>query len=70
LKKVEVLKANEVNVKAFILRDFIQKKEPISAMRTVSKKEIKALAKEIGIEHTDEEIRFAKKIITAYLAQK
>jgi len=74
LKIVEVVKEDEVEIKPFYLSDFttqtnnIDNKENIS--KTVSKKELKYLAKKLNLDYNDEQIDFAKKIIKAYLAQR
>ncbi len=70
MKNVQLVKNSEVEVKPFILDDFICYHETDTQHDPVSKKEIKQLAKEIGLDHTDDQIRFAKKIIAAYLAKK
>lgn len=77
MRKVEVVKAGEVEVKPFILNDFIQnsvqearteaKKEMSKkANQKVSKKELKSLAKEMGLNYSDDEIQSIKKLIEAY----
>jgi hypothetical protein len=63
---VTVVKADEVEVKPFLLQDFIQIKEIDSSMKKVSKKELKNLAESLGMTYTDEQIIFTKKLITAY----
>lgn len=70
MKKVEVVKANEVEVKPFIVSDFTQNREKIDRIEKVSKKELKRLAKEIGLEYSDEQIQFSKKLIEIYLAKR
>ena len=62
-----VVKADEVEVKPFLLKDFIQVKEIHSSMKKVSKKELKNLAESLGMKYTDEQIGFTKKLITVYL---
>ena len=62
-----MVKADEVEVKPFLLKDFIQAKEIHSSMKKVSKKELKNLAESLGMKYTDEQIGFTKKLITAYL---
>ena len=69
MKKVEVVKANEVEVKPFMVSDFTQSKEKTDRSEKVSKKELKKLAKEIGLDHSDGQIQFAKKLIEIYLAK-
>ena len=69
MKKIEVVKAKEVEIKSFIVSDFTQGKEKTGRSEKVSKKELKRLAKEIGLDHSDEQIQFAKKLIEIYLAK-
>lgn len=61
-----MVNANDVEVKPFLLKDFTQDKEIHSTMKKVTKKELKNLAESLGMEYTDKEIGFAKKLITAY----
>jgi len=70
LKKVELLRASEVEVKPFNMSDFIEAepKSPVSVK--VSKKELKRLAKELGMLHSDETLLFAKKLLEAYMAKR
>jgi len=70
LRKIEVAKVNEVEVKPFILDDFTQSKAKSSTMRKVSKKELKSLAKKLGLDYNDEQIEFTKKLMTEYLAKR
>lgn len=73
MRKVEVVKAGEVEVKPFILDDFIQNsveeartEASKKANKKVSKKELKSLAKEMGLNYSDDEIQAIKKLIEAY----
>lgn len=61
-----MVKADDVKIKPFLLKDFIQAKETQSNIKKVTKKELKNLAESLGMEYTDEQIGFTKKIITAY----
>ena len=61
-----MVKADEVEVKPFLLKDFTQAIETHSSMKKVTKKELKNLAESLGMKYTDEQIGFAKKLITAY----
>jgi hypothetical protein len=70
LKKVEVVKAKEVEIKPFVVSDFTQSKEKTDRIEKVSKKELKRLAKEIGLDYSDEQIQFTKKLIELYLAKR
>jgi hypothetical protein len=66
---VEVIKASEVEVKPFVLDDFIQSKAKSSSMEKISKKELKSLAEKLGLDYNDAKIEFAKKLMTAYLCK-
>ena len=74
MKVIEVVKADEVEVETFCLNDFttqINSRDNNEAMsKTVSKKELKYLAKQLNLDYNNEQIDFAKKIIKAYLAQR
>ena len=70
MKKVEVVKTVEVEIKPFIVNDFIRNRENVQRIEKVSKKELKRLAKEIGLDHSDEHIQFTKKLIEIYLAKR
>jgi len=67
LKKVEVVKAAEVEAKPFILDDFIPHKAAYSSMNKVTKKELKNLAEDLGLAYDDAQIVFAKKLTNAYI---
>ena len=70
MKRVEVVKNAEVEVKPFILNDFMQTVSASTACKALSKKEIKHLAKELGLDPKEEELAFAKKIMNAYAAKE
>ena len=70
MKKVEVVKAKEVVIKSFNVSDFTQSRESLQQREKVSKKELKKLAKDSGLEYNDREIFFSKKLIEAYLAKR
>ncbi len=70
MKKVEVVKANEVEVTPFVLQDFIANDTETSASVSVTKKELKLLAKELGLAYDDEHIVFTKKLINAYMKKR
>lgn len=65
-----MVKADEVEVKPFILDDFIQHKVQQSMMNKVTKKELKNLADELGLVYDDSQIIFTKKLLSAYLLGK
>ena len=66
MKRVTVVKTNEVEIKPFFVEDFTQAKKIHSSMKKVTKKELKDLAESLGMKYTDEQIGFTKKLITAY----
>jgi len=70
LKKAEVVRADEVEVKPFILDDFIQHETQHSLMNKITKKELKHLADDLGLVYDDSQIIFAKKLLNAYLLGK
>lgn len=70
MKKVEIVKAGEIEVKPFILDDFIQHKDPHSMMNKITKKELKKLADDLGLAYDDAQIVFTKKLLSAYLLGK
>jgi hypothetical protein len=70
LKKVEVVKANEVEIKPFVVSHFTQSRENTDQIEKVSKKELKRLAREIDLDYSDEQIQFTKKLIETYLAKR
>ena len=65
-----MVESSEVEIKPFIVSDFTQIKEKTDRNEKVSKKELKRLAKEIGLDHNDEQIQFSKKLIENYLAKR
>ncbi|MDM5263010.1 hypothetical protein PF327_02255 [Sulfurovum sp. XTW-4] len=70
MKKVEVVKADEIEVKPFILDDFIEHRVQHTMMNKVTKKELKHLADELGLVYDDTQIVFTKKLLNAYLLGK
>ena len=70
MKKVEIVKADEVEVEPFILDDFTQHKVQHSMMNKITKKELKKLADDLGLAYDDSQIVFTKKLLSAYLLGK
>ena len=70
MKKVLLVKAGEVEKKPFHLEDFTQDQTKSRLLTKVTKKELKNLAKKIGLEYSDEEIASIKKLIEAYMAKR
>jgi len=63
LKKVAILDAKDLDIEPFSLDKVMHTKTSCN----VSKKEIKELADELGIEYDSTHIAFAKKILNVYL---
>jgi hypothetical protein len=70
LKKVEVVKASEVEVKPFMLDDFMQDEVKQIMLKKITKKELKSLADDLGLAYDDAQIVFAKKLLNAYVLGK
>ena len=70
MKKVEVVKPSEVEVTPFVLQDFTANDVETIVSEPVSKKELKLLAKELGLAYDDEHIAFTKKLINAYMKKR
>jgi len=70
LKKVNIVKNSEVEVKPFNLEDFTQDKERLASMKKVTKKELKTLADSLGLAYSDKDITLSKKLLNAYLAKR
>lgn len=70
MKKVEIVASSEVKVQPFILDDFLKQKNVHCTPKKITKKELKQVAKSVGLDYNDAEILFAKKLLNAYLAGK
>jgi len=70
LKKVLLVDSDEVELKPFHLEKFIQDETKNRDAVQVNKKELKSLAKKIGLKYSDEEIVSIKKLIEAYMAKR
>jgi len=62
-----VLKADEVEVKPFVLDDFIPHQPVYANMKKITKKELKNLAEVLDLAYDDAQIVFAKKLLNAYM---
>jgi hypothetical protein len=67
---VEVVNANEVEVKPFDFKQFIIKDTQSKAMKSVSKREIKEMAETLGLSYDDSQIAFTKKLMNAYIKKE
>ena len=70
MKNVIVVKENEVNIKPFVLDDFTVDKAKTVSMKKITKKELKILAKELGLDYHNESLTFARKLLNAYIKRK
>jgi len=66
LKSVKVVSLNKVKSRPFRLEDFIEKEHNICVNVTISKKRLKKIATDLGLEYTNEQIEFTKKVMMAY----
>ena len=67
MRKVTVVSNAKVEIKPFVLEDFTVQKKMQSTLQPVSKKELKSLAKELGLDFDAQSIDFSKKLINAYI---
>ena len=67
MRKVAVVSNSKVEVKPFVLEDFTVQKKMQSTLQPISKKELKSLAKELGLDFDAQSIDFSKKLINAYI---
>ena len=65
-----VVRAEEVEVKPLDLQLFTVKNREKKVFTSVSKKELKEIAENLGLSYNDEKISFAKKIINAYIEEE
>jgi len=71
LRKVEVVRAEEVEVKPLDLKRFTMRyAESSQRVKTVSKKELKEIAESLGMAYDDARINFAKKLMNAYMKKE
>jgi len=70
LKKVEVVRAEEVEVKLFDPAAFTLVHSKKSSMKTVTKKEIRGIAEELGLSYDEVQLSFAKKVVNAYMKKE
>ena len=70
MKKIQIVKADEVEVKPLVLDDLIRDEVKQNIMKKVTKKELKHMADELGLDYDDAQIIFAKKLVSAYVFGK
>jgi hypothetical protein len=67
VKHIRIVKSAKVEVKPFDIDDFTVDKEPSLAMKKISKKELRILAKELGLDYDEASLNFAKKLLNAQI---
>lgn len=67
MKRVEVVNPASVKVSPFILHEFIAPRGASANPEKVTKKALRAMAKELGVSYDESQIEFAKKMINAYI---
>ena len=70
MKTIEIAPVDNIVIKPFILEDFIEREDTFMYSEKISKKELKALANNMGLEYDDKSIALAKKLLNAYLKEK
>jgi len=70
LRKVEVVRAEEVEVKPIELHRFTVRYARDRISGKVSKKELKEIAEDLGLAYDDTQISFAKKLMNAYMEKE
>ncbi|WP_041672760.1 hypothetical protein [Sulfurovum sp. NBC37-1] len=70
MKKVTVVRAEEVEVKPIDLHLFTVQGVEKKLCKRVSKKELKEIAENLGLSYDDIQISFAKKLMNAYMEKE
>lgn len=65
-----MLKASEVEITPFVLKDFATSETEHICLEPVGKKELKRLAKKFGLAYDDKHIAFAKNLINVYIKKR
>ena len=61
-----MISLNKVKSRPFRFEDFVKKENSTCANRTISKKILKKIATDLGLDYTSEQIDFTKKVMMAY----
>jgi len=69
MKNILLVKKSEVKIKSFNLDDFTKERTSEIKVKKITKKSLKDLADELGLEYDDKKIAFTKKMMTAYLGR-
>ena len=70
MKRVKVIKGNTKAYRPVVLADFAEAKaKPDSMMPKITKKQIKAHAKSLGLAYDDAMVSFAKKVLNHWMKE-
>ena len=67
MKHICIVKSAKVEVRPFNIDDFTMDKDLSPTMKKISKKELKTLAKELGLDYDEASLNFAKKLLNAQI---
>jgi len=67
MKHVTIVKKYEVHLQDFLLEDFTTHKEKNSTMQKMTKKTLKSLANDLGLDYDEASLNFAKKLFNAQI---
>ena len=70
MRKVEVVKAHEVEVKPLDLSQFTNEYTQRKPLKTLTKKEIREMANVLGLSYDETQIAFTKKLMNAYIEKE
>jgi len=65
-----VVDAKELEVKPFSIDDFLEDKIQENFLKSVTKKELKALAKKLDLDYDNAQIAFTKKLLHALVVYR
>jgi len=64
------VKSFEVKIEKFNLDDFIEDKKSRTATMKTTKREVRKLADSLGLDYTEKDIVFGKKLLNAYFVKR
>ena len=64
------MKSFEVKIEKFNLDDFIEDKKSRTATMKTTKREVRKLADSLGLDYTEKDIVFGKKLLNAYFVKR
>ncbi len=69
MKEAVVAEGSEIEIVSFRIEDFMKDEAKSVTIEKITKKEIKHMAKEMGLSVDDEKLAFAKRIVNAYITR-